>query len=179
MPDPAPPEMVFAFDVESIGLFGEAFAVAGGLYLRAGGAAFEFCHACAPGRCRGGDDDRAWVAANVPPIETTHPDPEAVRQAFWQGWTRAREAGAIMVAHCLWPVEAAFLAACILDAPTERKWQGPYPFYDLSSLLLACNTDPTADLPRRPEELPKHSPLADARQCARLFFESLDRIRPA
>lgn len=36
---------VFAFDVESIGLHGEAFAVAGGVYSPAGAVGEEFCSA--------------------------------------------------------------------------------------------------------------------------------------
>ena len=40
------PSLFFVFDVESVGLHGEGFAVAGGVYTATGGTLWEFWLAC-------------------------------------------------------------------------------------------------------------------------------------
>ena len=74
-----PPFLVF--DVESIGLHGEAFAVAGGVYAD-GIRQTEFCFSCPPEEARGDDTDRAWISANVPSIQVTHSTPWDVCEAI-------------------------------------------------------------------------------------------------
>ena len=74
-----------------------------------------------------------------------------------------------MVADCPWPVEAKFLNACV----REYGMAGPYPLIDVGSVVLARGGDPTGPFDRLPNELPKHDPLADARQSARVFIEHL------
>jgi hypothetical protein len=164
----------FVFDVESVGLHGEAFAVAGGVYTSEGARSeFRFC--CPLEAAAGSDDDREWVKANVPFMEPTHPDPAEVRQAFWIQWEEAKKEypGIAMAGECIWPVEARFVAACIDDDLAGRKWAGPYPFHDISSTMLAAGMDPMATYDRLPDELPAHEPLADSRQSARLLSLAL------
>lgn len=168
----------FVFDVESIGLHGEAFAVAGGVYIN-GAVQWEFGYACPLEEAEGADDDRDWVKANVPVIPVTHRTLELVCEAFWAQWIKAKHTypDILMAAECGWPVEAAFVARCIYQDFQNRKWSGPYPLHEIASFMLAAGMDPMATYDRTPSELPKHEPLADARQSARLLAQAIARIQ--
>ncbi len=166
----------FVFDVESIGLHGEAFAVAGGVFLENGTPQWEFQFACPIAECAGSVDDLRWVLENVPALKVTHSLPVGIRQAFWECWEKAKREGATMAAECLWPVEAGFVSRCVADDPEARKWNGPYPFLEISSFLVAAGMDPMATYPRLAREEPAHSPLCDARQSARLLAEALLKL---
>lgn len=166
----------FIFDVESIGLHGDAFAVAGGVYLENGAAQWEFCLSIPTSEARGLPEDREWVSKNVPAIEITHRSGWQMRDAFWGFWTKAKMEGAIMAAECSWPVEARFLADCVHDDPPSRKWTGPYPMHEIASFMDAAGMDPMAKYPREPSELPDHNPLADARQSARLLSLAISKL---
>lgn len=168
----------FVIDVESVGLYGEAFAVACGLYID-GVCQWESRYACDMEACSGRDSDRKWVRDNVPLLPETHSSPRLMRNAFWKDWLRAADAGAVMAADCAWPVEARFLAACVGDEPEIRNWTGPYPLAEISSYMAAAGMDPMADYSRTASELPKHEPLADVRQSARLLFEAISKIKAA
>lgn len=171
------PNAYFVFDVESVGLHGEAF-FAGWTTISPDGA--ELCcgiAGCSPDVASGDDAGRAWVAQRVK-VWAAVKDTVQVRRAFWRAWEQARGMGAVMAADCPWPVEARFLLDCIADEP-GRAADGPYPLIDVASVRLAAGLDPLGTEPRRPEELPVHDPLADARQSARLLIEALDAIRSA
>ena len=164
----------FVFDVESVGLHGEGFAVAGGVYVN-GSAQSEFCFCCPPEEAAGDADDREWIKENVPAIPITHRHPAAVREAFWAEWTKAKEQypTITMAGECIWPVEAGFVEACVKQEIQDRKWAGPYPFHDIASMMLAAGMDPMATYERLPAELPAHNPLGDARLSARLLAMAL------
>lgn len=164
----------FVFDVESIGLHGEGFAVAGGVYI-SGAAQWEFCFSCPMDKAEGLKADRDWVSRNVPVMEDTHRDTYGLRTSFWKAWEKARASGAEMAAECLWPVEARFLQDCIRD-DAKRLPTAPYPCHEIASLMLAAGMDPMTSYDRKPSELPRHDPIADVRQSARLLFEALERI---
>ncbi len=167
------PDVFMVFDVESIGLHGDGFAVAWVVVNRAGLRMGEGCIACPRDLCAGTDESRLWVDANVPPLEVTSPTPQHLRNTFWHEWRHWADAGAVLVADCAWPVEAHFLAQCVKLNHKEREWQGPYPLHDLASVMLALGRDPLATSDRLPDELPAHHPLHDARQSARLLIEAL------
>jgi hypothetical protein len=164
----------FVFDVESVGLHGEGFAVAGGVYI-AGAAQWEFCFCCPMDSAEGLLDDRNWVLNNVPVMEITHQTPKGIRLAFWAEWEKAKANGAQMAAECLWPVEARFLRDCITD-DAQRLPTAPYPCHEIASVMLSAGMNPMANYDRTPSELPRHNPLADARQSARLLSDALARI---
>lgn len=165
----------FVFDVESIGLHGEGFAVAGGVYLENGAVQWEFCFCCDPNQAEGLASDRDWVMRNVPVMEITHRSPYMVRRAFWHVWEKAKANGAQMAAECLWPVEARFIRDCIKE-DAQREIATPYPFHEIASVMLASGMDPLAAYDRTPSEMPPHNPLTDARQSARLLSEALSKI---
>lgn len=173
----------FVFDVESIGLHGQAFAVAGGVYDREGNTLHEFAYHCRPERADGEFSDREWVAANVTTCDQSIPCvyPQGVRAQFWGEWLAAKESWPeiTMAVECGWPVEARFLNACIDDDRGERNWSGPYPMHEIASIMLAAGMDPMATYERLPHELPAHEPLADARQSARLLATALKSLENA
>lgn len=171
-------KLYMVFDVESIGLHGEGFAVGYTVIDAVGNTAGpDGRYACPPSAAMGGDEGRAWVAENCPPIEANCETPRAVRDCFWHDWMAWKEHHAELVADCAWPVEARFLAACVDDEPENegKPWQGPYPLHELASFMVAAGMDPYATYARLPNE-PEHDPLGDARQSARLLIEALGRI---
>jgi hypothetical protein len=160
------------FDVESVGLHGEGFAVGYVVIDEHGFRLAEGLHACPPSRAHGDDEGRAWIAENVPTIEPNCVSPANVRDAFWFDWLKWKEQGAVLVADCAWPVEARFLIECVDDAPNDRRWDGPYPLHELASFMVAAGLDPMATYERLDDE-PQHDPLGDARQSARLLCRAL------
>lgn len=164
------------FDVKSIGLHGEGFAVAFVVIGRDGTRWDEGYYACDPSVCFGNEEDRKWVHENVPHLPPTHIAPQEVRTAFWYRWSLEAAAGAVLAADCTWPVETNFLSACVQDYRPHRNWEGPYPFYDLASMLAIAGEDPLATSERLEDELPAHHPLMDARQSARQLVDLLQRL---
>lgn len=167
----------FIFDVESIGLHGEAFAVAGGVYI-AGAAQWEFVFACPTEEATGTPEDRRWIKENVPQLEATHRIPKTMRQSFWEKLKIARErySDILMAVECGWPVEAKFLEECISDDKEARKWSGPYPLHEIASFMFAAGMDPMASYKRTFSESPAHSPLADVRLSSRLLSEAIEKL---
>jgi hypothetical protein len=167
----------FVFDVESIGLHGEAYAVAGGVYFEDGTVdkESEFLFCCEPIVAWGMDNDRAWVEKNIPRLEPTHSVPKEVREAFWNAWIQAKKSypEIVMAGECVWPVETGFLTSCVADDPIAREWSGPYPLHEIASVMVAAGMDPMETYDRLESEMPKHNPLADARQSSRLLCEAL------
>jgi hypothetical protein len=186
MEDEVQSQLFMVFDVESVGLHGEGFAVGWVVVDRTGKELAEGRSDCYQERARGSRSGREWVLENVPfrhCVDGYHP--VHVREAFWIAWTEWKARGAVLAADCPWPVEARFLAACVDDAiplvrgerPDDgrRGWGGPYPLIDVASVRLTVGFDPLGVDGRLPSELPVHDPLADARQSARLLIEALDR----
>lgn len=169
------PDLYMVFDVESIGLHGEGFAVGYVVVQTDGAVVGNRIFSCSPGHAKGDDEGRAWVAENCPPLVWNCSSPREVRRFFWNGWLSWKDQGAVLVADCAWPVEARFLAACVDDEPELRRWQGPYPLHELASFMVAAGMDPMATYDRLPDE-PLHDPLGDARQSARLLTDALKRL---
>lgn len=158
------------FDVESMGLHGEGFAVGGGVFDKYGTRLNAFLFACPTEGIEADKEDKDWVNDNVPVFEITHRSPKQVRDAFWEVYEENKKLfpDLLLVAECPWPVETNFLSACIKDDPT-RKWEGPYPLIDLASMMFAVGMDPMEPLERNEYELPVHNPQADAYLTARVF----------
>lgn len=166
MPDS---QTYLVFDVESCGLHGEGFAV-GWAVVGPAGQLLANGIAVAPPPAR-----LEWLEENVMPHlpAPTEATTRAIRDCFWTVWDHWRDRGARLAADVPWPVEARFLSDCIAD-DGGREWTGPYPLIDIASVRLAVGLDPLGEEARLPMELPKHNPLADARQSARLLIEALE-----
>jgi hypothetical protein len=177
------------FDVESIGLHGEGYAVAWVVIDRTGQELEARRESCPTDAASGYDSGRNWVRNNCPPLPPTQMTPAQIRQEFWAAWTRWKARGAMLIADCGWPVEARFLAACVDDvrpvqrggramAEGTRDFGGPYPLHELASVMVGAGMN-SWERPRRlPEELPEHDPLADARYSARLLALALRHRNP-
>jgi hypothetical protein len=168
--------LFMVFDVESVGLHGEGFAVAWVVVNRDGERIDEGCLSCAPDQCKGTDESRLWISENVPLLKVTSPTPQHLRNAFWHTWRKWADQGAVLVTDCGWPVETNFLSACVRLNHKEREWQGPYPLHDLASMILAMGGDALALSERLPDELPPHHPLMDARLSTRQLLECLKAV---
>lgn len=169
--------LFMVFDVESIGLHGEGFAVGWTVVRRDGGVVASATYACDPSLANGSESGRTWVNNNVKLIFGHNCNaPRWVRDEFWRAWEYAKKQGATLWAECSWPVEANFLSACIADDPENREWSGPYPLHDVATLRLAAGMDPLKTESRRENELPVHCPQADSRQSARLLIEAFNII---
>jgi hypothetical protein len=161
------------FDVESIGLHGEGFAVGAVVTDEQGRMVEELYSACLPDEAAGDSEGRAWIAANVTPKLTfTASTPREVRESFWAFWLKWKAQGATLWADCCWPVEANFLSACVADDPTTRSWNGPYPLHEIATVFTVAGIDPTEVQDRLNNE-PMHHPLGDARQSSRKLEEVL------
>lgn len=170
------------FDVESVGLHGEGFAVGAVVVdLETGHEDASLLAWCDPIRalaCRSGEQKaRQWVDANVMPHLKGQPTCESaveVRKRFWdffRDWEAVQ--GTTVWADCGWPVESRFLVRCVDDSPGDRTWRGPYPLLEIAVAIQLAGGDPLATRDRLPIEQPEHHPLADARQSARLLREAL------
>lgn len=168
----------FVIDVESIGLHGEPYAVGYVAIDESGNELLAKRLSIFPHQAHGDEDDREWVEQNIPPIPLSHESMEDMLDEFWRDWIAWKEQGALMFAECGWPVEAKFLAMCAGRNWPTNKWQGPYPLHDIASIMLAAGMDPMATYERTESELPKHDPLADARQSARLLSMALAAAQP-
>jgi DNA polymerase III alpha subunit (gram-positive type) len=164
------PSKYMVFDVESIGLHGEAFAVAWCI-VKDGKIESERCLSCDRDSCYGSDIDRDWVDEYVPMIKITHEHRKDMLNEFWQEWVKQSSEGAALVADCCWPVETNFLSDCVRRHLSERKWQGPYPLLDLTSMFFAHNLNWIAT----GFDLHEHHPLRDARVSAATLIELLER----
>lgn len=189
------PPYYFSFDVESVGLFGRAFAVGWVIVNRAGMEFEEGYLSFAPHMCTTDPDD-AWVIKNVLPALPHVPDSEVdpawrhVARApwvgcssdyemwvrFWDAWTAAKKTyqGIVMVTDCPFPVEAGFLLNVVKEyRPQITMDASPYPIIDVASALVAVGRDPTEAYERLDVELPVHNPVCDARQSVRILQECL------
>ncbi len=163
----------FVFDVESIGLHGEGFAV-GWVVVNREGQELDYGECCCdPDTAKGLPADRRWVTEHVPPITPDVESPFGVREVFWTQWLRWKKKGALMAAEVPWPVEARFLNACVDIETSARTWEGPYPLIDIASVRFAVGLDPLETVERLEGEGEPHVALDDARQSARLLVEAL------
>lgn len=168
--------LYFVFDVESIGLHGEPYAVGYTVLDEAWQEIDSAVFACNPDNASGEADDRDWALKNIPPIPVNCLTIEVMLDCFWAQWMQWKAKGALMYVECGWPVEAKFLAMCIGRNYPASKWDGPYPLHEIASFMEAAGMDPMAKYDRLPVELPVHDPLADARQSARMLSTALSKI---
>ena len=167
----------FIFDVESIGIHGESFAVAGGVYVD-GREERVFQFAMNPRRLIGDKEDMEWVSDNVPEMEHTHLMQNGILREFLTELHTCKGIyqDLVVAAECCWPVEANFLSKVIATNPVVDKWAGPYPLMDIASIMYAAGLDPMETWEREPAELPAHNPLCDVRLSARILKECLNRL---
>lgn len=175
--------MILTFDVETNGLYGEAFAVGYALTTDGGSRILEGIHCCPYHDSEPDKRDTTpllteqFLHENVLP---TLPEPDcfttrAVRDRFFDVWHSAFSAAKkqgenlYLMADVAHPCESRFLLQ--LRADERRVPFTVYPLLDLSSFLMAAGYDPVGTFARRDDELPAHNPLNDARQSSRIFHQ--------
>lgn len=166
--------LLLVFDVESMGLHGEGFAVGAVVVDRTGQRVRELYAACPPDGLPVRPEDWQWLKENCLPglYPPNHLRPSEVRDAFWAFLQEFKGLGASVWAECGWPVEASFLIACVRDDPS-RWWDGPFPLEEVVSARKGAGLERKGKDSRLPDELPAHNPLHDARQSARLLLEAI------
>lgn len=167
------------FDVESVGLHGEGFAVGWVLVDDRGNEHASGEYGCPVEFAEKQDDSSlAWVREHCQCI-TNCARPRDVRDAFWdayEGYFYGIPGRKVLLAADVpWPVEANFLCKVFTDDPRRRD-RAPYPLLDIASVRLASGLDPLATERRFDDERPAHNPRSDARQSARLLLEALRTI---
>lgn len=190
--------LFYVFDVESVGLYGEGFAV-GWTVVDVDGKEHESGLLVTDWTefTRYDPFDARWVRNNVPPMPITHKHVDDLRSEFFnviQRWhINSDEAYRHHPkAHSFWadwgyPVEARFLSDCrhtgfwkasadcrtVFDIPRHAM---PAPLHEIATLRLAAGFIGHGD-PRLPNELPEHNPLNDARHSARILVAAMKRLR--
>ena len=181
--------MYLTFDVETWGLWGEAFAVGYVLTDDNGGSLLEGLHCCPLEDARwdfvtgreASEKDAAWLRQNVLP-HLPSPDcftTRAIRDKFTQVYREAskeatrRNETLFLAADVPFPCEVHFLAALRLDNPAENAKLMPYPLIDVASMLLCAGYHPVDTIMRLDREKPAHNPLNDARQSSRILHQLL------
>ena len=168
--------IVFSWDAETNGLWGQAFAIGAVLYKD--GTEISSFYA----RCPIQGEVNPWVAENVLPqmtqMEITHDSYESMLASFAEFYL-ANKDGADVVFHMGLPVEA----KVVLDMHTLGligDWDGAYPWLDISGHLQAKDFDPTSvdtynrehgiEVPM-PEAGGTHNPLYDSRAAALCYMD--------
>lgn len=146
---------IFVFDVESISLHGEGFAVGAIVSDKNGIILEKFELLSLEGKEKAGD----WVKENVIPHLLEMPTCKTsleLRTAFYDFYMKHRDTSEIW-SDCNFPVETNFLSAIVNDDPNQRQWNMPYPLKDIST-IVDVNIDRNKDFPN----LRKHHPLDDS-----------------
>lgn len=177
------PPFFIVFDVETVGLYGEPFALGVVIVNTATWATeVEALVGCPFQRAGGVPEDRAWVEENVLPalqaqMGTLRPreveTPDHLRNVLADLWEHWSARGAWLAADHPFPVETEFLSGMWVERKISAKADvpSPYPLFDYANFRAGRGLDPIETLPREESELPAHNPLADARQTARLIAE--------
>ena len=171
----------FSFDVESMGLLGQPFAV-GWVVVDEEGNEEEEGYLAYPHPLKDvASGDLQWMKENVLPHlpEPNCEDHLELYERFWEAWTSAQAnyKDIMIVSDVPFPVEAGFLLKCMkyLDLGMEDS---PYPVLDVASVLLATGGDPLNEAERLDNEKPAHHPTNDARQSVRQLLEALEGLPP-
>lgn len=175
------PKGYFFFDVESIGVRGEAFAFGYVVTDSEGNVIEEEAYWFEPKAVPEMMSDTEthsefeagmeWVKEHCLPTlresdarkideGNVNKSISALRSKFIELWDEFSDT-CYMVADCPYPIETNFL---------RRVNREVYPLLDVASMLLMCGKDPMGTYTRLADELPAHHPLMDARQTKRLFF---------
>lgn len=170
-------KLIFSFDIESDGLYGEGFAVGVVIIdVETGRIINEFSGVVDSYKVtdRFTKDNIVKYLREMPKYPNTH----ALREAFWKFYIKYRtqaerqDRELIFLADNCAPVEARFLRDCVMDDHKNRKFQAPFPLIDLATVLLLngyenhLNRRAFSNCPGR-----KHHPLDDAAASGLTFWK--------
>lgn len=160
----------FYVDAECDGLYGAFLSVAAMVTDENGRELDRFYVSV---RANESDIQTDWVREHVLPYlanadEIVNTEDELL-DSFWEFWMKHRES-AVCIAYVQYPVEARLFSQCVMKAPEERTFLGPYPLYDLSTLLVARGLDPDQNMAELSGmELTEHDAMNDVRMMAKVW----------
>ena len=160
----------FYVDAECDGLYGAFLSVAVMVTDVSGREIDRFYDSV---RANESDIQTEWVREHVLPYlanadEIVNTEDELL-DSFWGFWMKHRES-AVCIAYVQYPVEARLFSQCVMKAQEERTFLGPYPLYDLSTLLVARGLSPDPDIAvLSGMELAEHDAMNDVRMIAKVW----------
>lgn len=160
----------FYVDAECDGLYGSFLSVAALVTDECGRELDRFYLSV---RANESDIQTEWVRENVFPFlagadELVNTEDELLDR-FWEFWMKHRE-NAVCIAYVPYPVEARLFTHCVMKAPIDRAFFGPFPLYDLGTLLMARGLDPDPDMSvLSGMELTKHDAMNDVRMMEKVW----------
>lgn len=160
----------FFVDAESDGLYGKFLSVAVLVTDENGQEIDRFYGAV---KTNVEDISTQWVKENVYPYldnaDTLFDSEKLLLESFWDFWTKYRET-ADCVAYVEYPVETRLFSTCVMHNPEERQFLGPFPLYDLATLLESksidfdCNIQELSGM-----DLVSHDAMNDVKMCANVW----------
>jgi hypothetical protein len=183
-------------DVESMGLYGEGFAVATVIYDRLNKEFLEKrLIVCPHDTATNGHytkSDYEWIEANVIPYLVEDDDridldsPREVRDTWYHHYQMDKlycgpenisiTDNLSVWADCGYPVESNFLRQVAIENLRDRSWLMPYPLNEIATVRALVGLHPTAsyDLPKEQQ----HNPLSECNYIAVKLAEWLDTLAP-
>jgi hypothetical protein len=136
----------FFVDAESDGLYGTFLSVAA-MVTNEDGAELDRFYASV--KISADQIQSEWVRENVysdlKNAEAFFDTEAEMLESFWAFWMKHRT-DSICIANVQYPVECRLFAQCVYTNEAERAFLGPFPFYDLSTLLVANGFAFNADM---------------------------------
>lgn len=127
----------FFVDAETDGLYGRFLSVAALVTDECGRELDRFYAAV---KVEENEIQTPWVLTNVFPFlknaDVSYSSEDELLEAFWTFWLKHRD-GAECVSYVAYPVESRLFSSCVMKDLEERCFLGPFPLYDLSTLLVA------------------------------------------
>jgi hypothetical protein len=177
-----PSRVIFSIDAETIGLYGQHFAIGYTIKNFEGKELENGYLACPAENVTGTGLSREWVQKNVIPSlkdqPITHNNSRELYEEVYKVWMKVKKqyTDVIAIAHCGYPVESnLFFKAFKIDP--DRRYEGPYPLHEVATALLVVGIN-KKEHPRLPDELPEHNPVHDARYASRLFLLAMNKGNP-
>lgn len=159
------------FDVETVGLHGEAWQVGAVVMDDDWSIVQQVCWTANRDHARGTRFAHEWCDRMCGSSAESKLTPYNLRDGFYALWRAyaQKPGGCEMWADAGWPVEARFLLDVINDDHGRREWEGPYPLHEIGTVIMLKGGDCRQPLPRLADEKPIHHALNDARQSARIL----------
>lgn len=136
-----PPRRVLSFDVETDGLWGQAWAIGALVYDENGAEIARFL-----GRLPDEVVTDQWTRENVLPqlvsVPVTHESYESLLADFAEFYL-ANQEGADVIVHIGFPVETSVLRD-MHDLGLIGDWEAPFPLLDVAGMLKMAGADPTS-----------------------------------
>lgn len=169
----------FIVDAETNGLYGSFLSVAAQVYDAEWNLIEEFYGAR---KIKTEEEINPWVEANVLPFLYTdakvYDEESELLETFWQFWIKYRQVENLRcVADVPYPVESRLFLRCVEQNREERMFLGPFPLYDMETILASAGEELLADRIKlleetagcKESELVRHCALDDVRITALLL----------